>query len=72
VLAAALFLGAAPARAEPPPLHPVSKAEAHYQAGPRGMFSCATCTLFTPPRACKVVDGDISPYGWCRYFDLPD
>jgi len=67
-------LGAAatPARAEPPPLQPVSKEEALYQASPRGMFSCAVCTLFVKPRGCKVVSGDISPYGWCKYFDLPD
>jgi hypothetical protein len=72
LLAAALAIGAAPACAEAPPLHPVSKDEAQYQAAPRGMFSCGICTLFVKPRSCKVVSGDISPYGWCRYFDMPD
>jgi hypothetical protein len=63
---------AVPARAEPPPLQPVSKAEAKYQAAPRGMFSCAVCSFFVKPRACKVVQGDISPHGWCKFFDMPD
>lgn len=60
------------ARAEAPPLHPVSKDEAQYRAAPRGMFSCGVCTLFVKPRSCKVVSGDISPCGWCKYFDMPD
>jgi hypothetical protein len=33
---------------------------------------CATCTLFEPPRGCKVVEGDVSPYGWCKAFALAD
>jgi hypothetical protein len=36
------------------------------------MLSCAVCTFFVKPRGCKVVAGDISPDGWCRFFDMPD
>ena len=54
------------------PLVKLSPAEAHYQDTPRGGLSCAGCTLFVKPRSCKVVEGDISPNGWCRLFDLPD
>ena len=50
----------------------MSQAEAEYQDRPKGGLSCAACTLFRPPRFCQVVAGDISPNGWCKFFDLPD
>jgi hypothetical protein len=72
LIAAALSLGAVfPARAEEAPAT-VSQLAAEYQGVPKGMFSCAVCTLFIPPRSCKVVSGDISPTGWCKLFDLTD
>lgn len=70
LLAAGLGLAAAPARAKAPVK--VSQQEAQYQATPKGVFSCATCTFFVKPRSCKIVAGDISPTGWCKLFDLPD
>jgi len=62
---------ALPVRAEEPP-GKLSQIAAAYQSTPRALFSCAVCTLFIRPRSCKVVSGDISPTGWCRFFDLPD
>jgi hypothetical protein len=50
----------------------MSKEEAEYQDNPKDIRMCATCTLFEPPRSCKVVAGDISPYGWCKAFALAD
>jgi hypothetical protein len=50
----------------------MSKTEAEYQDGPKNGLACAACTLFRPPRSCQVVQGDISPSGWCKFFDLPD
>ena len=50
----------------------LSRAEAAYQDQPRTGLTCAACTLFRPPRACEIVQGDISPNGWCKFFDLPD
>jgi hypothetical protein len=50
----------------------MSKQEAEYQETPKDIRMCATCTLFEPPRACKVVEGDVSPYGWCKAFALAD
>ena len=50
----------------------LSKAQAQYQDSPRGIAMCATCTLFVAPRACKVVDGDISPNGWCKEYAMAD
>jgi hypothetical protein len=50
----------------------MSKQEAEYQDSPKDIRMCATCTLFEPPHACKVVEGDISSYGWCKAFALAD
>ncbi len=50
----------------------VSRADAGYQDTPRGGLSCVGCTFFRKPASCQVVDGEVSPYGWCRLFDLPD
>jgi hypothetical protein len=50
----------------------MSPAEAEYQDRPRNSLICAACTLFRPPQSCQVVAGDISPNGWCKFFDLPD
>jgi hypothetical protein len=50
----------------------MAQAEAEYQDRPRGGLACAACTLFRPPRSCQVVAGNISPNGWCKFFDLPD
>jgi len=72
LIAAALGFGAVlPARGEETPAK-ASQLAAAYRGAPNGMFSCAVCTLFIPPRGCKVVSGDISPTGWCKFFDLPD
>jgi hypothetical protein len=50
----------------------MTKARAEYQDNPNGIYSCATCTLFVPPNLCKVVEGEISPDGWCKAFALAD
>jgi len=69
LLAIALAIrGARSARAQAK----MSQATAQYQDRPRGGLSCIGCTFFQRPRSCKVVEGDISPNGWCRLFDLPD
>jgi hypothetical protein len=50
----------------------LSKAQAQYQDSPKGIAMCSTCTLFVAPHACKVVDGDISPSGWCKEYAMAD
>jgi hypothetical protein len=50
----------------------MSQAEAKYQDTPRGGLSCVGCTFFRRPASCQVVEGTVSPNGWCRLFDLPD
>jgi High potential iron-sulfur protein len=49
-----------------------SKQAAEYQVNPKGIQMCATCTLFVAPRSCKVVEGDISPNGWCKVYAMAD
>jgi hypothetical protein len=50
----------------------VSQADAEYQNRPENGLTCAACSLFRQPRSCEIVEGDISPNGWCKFFDLPD
>jgi hypothetical protein len=50
----------------------MTRQQAEYQDTPKGIYSCATCSLFEPPKSCKVVEGDVSPDGWCRAFALAD
>jgi hypothetical protein len=50
----------------------MSKKEAQYQDSPKDIRMCATCTLFLPPRSCKVVSGEVSPNGWCKLFVIAD
>jgi hypothetical protein len=39
-----------------------------YQATPKGDQNCAGCSLFKSPSSCILVDGNISPNGWCRFY----
>jgi len=39
-----------------------------YESTPKEGHSCATCQYFQPPNACKVVEGPISPAGWCNLW----
>jgi len=41
---------------------------ASYQATPKGDQNCGNCLLFQAPDACQVVDGTISPTGWCKFW----
>jgi len=59
--------------AETPPAPPkITQQEAQYQPTPKDGQRCAACTFFAQPAGCKVVQGVISPHGWCKLFDLPD
>jgi len=50
----------------------MTRQQAQYQDTPNGICSCAVCTLFEPPKDCKVVEGEISKDGWCKAFALAD
>ena len=42
-----------------------SKAALKYQDHPNGEQMCSNCLQFVPPGSCKVVEGTISPNGYC-------
>lgn len=46
----------------------IAQKTAGYQSQPNDNHRCSECSHFAPPNACKLVDGDISPNGWCRLF----
>ncbi len=39
-----------------------------YQTTPKGDQECDKCAQFIAPSSCKVVDGKISPKGYCVAF----
>lgn len=52
----------------------VSKTVAKYQETPHGTQQCDGCMQYIPGKAasangtCKIVEGSISPKGWCTFF----
>jgi hypothetical protein len=55
-------------RSSPAETGKVGKAQAQYQDQPKGDQNCANCTQFVAPNSCKLVEGSISPTGWCRLW----
>jgi hypothetical protein len=51
-----------------------SQASMHYQTSPNGNMQCSKCKFFvaaTDPSAngsCQIVDGSISPHGYCMAY----
>jgi hypothetical protein len=39
-----------------------------YQDSPKGAQECDNCSQFEAPSSCKIVDGTISPTGWCKIY----
>jgi len=46
----------------------VTQAAAQYQSSPKGDQRCDGCTHFKAPNSCELVDGTISPSGWCALY----
>lgn len=46
----------------------MAQTAAGYQASPKGDQNCSGCALFKSPSSCTLVDGTISPNGWCRFY----
>jgi hypothetical protein len=69
---AALATGAGTARAsgstEQVAQQKIAKAMLQYQDHPNGGNHCGICAQFEPPDQCKIVQGPISPDGWCAAF----
>jgi hypothetical protein len=49
----------------------MTREQASYQDYPQGIYSCALCSLFEPPKFCKVVKGEVSKDGGARPSRLP-
>jgi hypothetical protein len=39
-----------------------------YQDTPKGDQECSNCSLFQEPNSCTLVDGEISPKGWYKFW----
>jgi hypothetical protein len=46
-----------------------TKREAQYVSRGLGRERCKHCSMFLSPDRCSLVEGEISPQGWCRYFE---
>ena len=46
----------------------MAQSAVRYQATPKDGKQCSDCKLFVAPNACKNVDGDIAPTGWCALW----
>lgn len=52
----------------------MAKSAAKYQDKPKNGQDCAACRFFIAPSGgkktgtCQLVEGDISPKGWCQLF----
>ena len=46
----------------------IGQADAKYQLQLKGQQRCDNCVNFQAPNACKFVQGDISPSGWCQLY----
>lgn len=56
----------APSADSAAPAAKVSQASVQYQTQPKGEQKCSTCTHFiAESNTCKLVEGQISPEGWC-------
>jgi hypothetical protein len=51
------------------PVKKVPQSTVQYQPKPKGEQKCALCTNFIPEsNTCKLVEGKISPDGWCTLW----
>ena len=46
----------------------VSQQAVKYQDTPKGEQHCDNCLHFEAPSSCKIVDGTVSPQGWCMVY----
>jgi High potential iron-sulfur protein len=46
----------------------MKQSSVEYQDTPKGDQQCSNCSLFQEPDGCTIVDGSISPAGWCKFW----
>ena len=44
------------------------KQTAQYQDSPNGDQKCEGCHFFIEGGSCRLVEGEVSPNGWCRLY----
>jgi hypothetical protein len=64
---AAALIGAASTGADAQ-VKKASQKDSGYQESPMGGKACSQCRNFQAPGSCTVVEGAISPNGYCRLF----
>lgn len=45
-----------------------SQQQAKYQPVPKNGQRCQNCALWQSPTSCQVVEGQVSPAGWCMLY----
>ena len=65
---AAAIAASATAFAADAPSGKMSQQAAAYQTSPKNGQRCTDCALYIAPASCKLVEGAISPAGWCKFF----
>jgi hypothetical protein len=46
----------------------IAQTAVKYQATPKDDHQCDGCVQWVAPNSCKLVDGEISPTGWCSLW----
>lgn len=46
----------------------ITQKAAAYVTHPSGGKECSKCIQFVAPHSCKLVEGTISPTGYCKFF----
>jgi hypothetical protein len=62
-------LAAAVIQVKPAYEQKAAQAAVKYQDSPSNGQKCSDCTYFQAPSSCGVVDGKISPDGWCALYN---
>jgi len=66
--AAVATAAVAPAASQAAKSGKMTQAAAAYQPSPKNGQKCLDCSFFVQPPACKLVEGTISPVGWCKFY----
>lgn len=67
ICSAGVAVGLLPVRAKSQ-ASKIPKTTAAYQDNPNNGQSCSGCGHFMAPASCALVDGTVSPQGWCKLF----
>ena len=65
LLAGAVLTASVLPSKQAPAQQKATKEAMKYQDKPNGDKQCSNCLQFVPPASCKVVEGAISPSGYC-------